>query len=98
MPLVPQTPGVPDHAAPEPPRYDTVDDTAVEPKVVGGTAGAGIGGALSAFLVWLADELWWGGERLPPEVPLPVSALVSVLVTSGLAFLLGYRSRHVQRP
>lgn len=97
MPLVPQTPGVPDHAAPEPTRYDLVPASTVEPKVKASTAGAGVGAAVSAFLVWLADELWWGGQTIPPEVPLPVSGLIGVLVTSAAAAAGGYWARHVNR-
>ncbi len=94
--MIPQTPGHPDHAAPEP-RYDLVDDRAVEPKVAAATGGAAAGAAVSAFAVWLVDELWWGGERLPPEVPLPVAGLIGVAVTTAATWAAGWRARHVQR-
>lgn len=88
MPLPSElTPG-PDHKAPRAP---------VEPKVKAGTVGAGAGAAVSAFLVWVVDEVWFNGEGIEPEVPFPIVALIGTTVTSGLAFASGYRARHVNR-
>ncbi len=50
-----QTPGVPDHAAPQ--TYETVDPSTIEPKVKFDTAGAGVGAALSAFFIWAVAEI-----------------------------------------
>lgn len=93
--MIPQTPGRPDHAAPE--RYEVVSPQAIEPKVTAATAGSAAGAALSAFAVWLVDELFYGGERLPPEVPLPVSGLISVAVTGAATWAAGFLARHVNR-
>ncbi len=90
-----QTPGVPDHAAPQ--TYETVDPSTIEPQVKFGTAGAGVGAALSAFSIWAVDKSWYGGEMLAPEVPLPVAGLINVVVTAGSAFLGGWLGRHVNR-
>ena len=93
MPLPSEmTPG-PDHAA----RYEVVNDSVVEPKTKAATAGAGAGAIVSAFVLWLLDELIWDGADNPPEVPLPVSALVALIVTGAVTFISSYYARHVNR-
>lgn len=64
-----QTPGVLDHAAPH--TYETVDPSTIEPKVKFGTAGAGVGAALSAFSIWAVDEIWYGEKCWPRRCPCP---------------------------
>lgn len=85
-----RTPG-PDHA------YEVYDENAVEPKTKAAAAGAGAGAIVSSFLVWAADQLWWNGDSMPPEVPLPVSALIGLVTTSALSFAASYYARHVNR-
>lgn len=69
----------------------------VEPKVKAATQGAGAGAVLSQFVLWGADEIFWNGDSLPPDVPFPVAAAITLGVTSGLAFIGGYLARHVNR-
>ncbi len=85
----------PKHAAPE--SYDTAPLDRVEPKVKAATGGAAAGAVLSTFLIWLADQLWWGGEESPPDVPLPVGGFIALVATSALTFLSGWLARHVNR-
>lgn len=85
--------GIPQHAA----RYDVVDHDAVEPKTKTATGGAAAGAIVSAFVVWLLDELIWNGAAAP-EVPFPVTAFVGLAITSACTFVGGYFGRHVNRP
>lgn len=87
-----RTPG-PDHSTGN---YEVVDKKAIEPKTKAGTAGAGAGAIVSAFLIWGADELWWNGGA-EPQVPFEVSALIGLVVTSGMTFAAAYFARHVNR-
>lgn len=87
------TPG-PDHAIPD---YETVSEKAVEPKTVAGVVGAGGGFAVSEFINYLIDVVWFGGPDLLPTVPLPVSGFVGFVVTAGGAFAASYYARHVNR-
>lgn len=89
-----KTPG-PDHSAPE---YDVVSETAVEPKTVAGVVGAGGGFAVSEFINYLIDVIWFGGPDAAPTVPLPVSGFVGFVVTAAGAFVASYYARHVNRP
>lgn len=48
------------------------------PKVVGG----GVGGAVTTIVLWLLDEL------TPLSLPTVVAAAISLLVTTGIAYLV----------
>jgi hypothetical protein len=87
---VPHTPGVADHAAPEPLTLisEVVDPSTVEPKV----AWATISSAVAALLVWLLSAYVFHGA-----VPDAVTGMVGLLVTSGATFTGGYLARHVDR-
>lgn len=86
--------GIPQHAAP---RYEVVGHDDVEPKTKAATGGAATGAIVSAFIVWLLDELIWNGAEVP-EVPFPVTAFVGLVITAGLTFAGGYFAKHVNRP
>jgi hypothetical protein len=77
----------------------------VEAKVraasVGATAGAGIGTALAAFLVWMLDSYVFE-PAVSNSVPWPVQglvwALVPLLLAGGAAYRAGYQAKHTPRP
>jgi hypothetical protein len=71
---------------------DTVDATAIEPKVAAATAAASSAAVVVTFLLWLLGAYVFGGE-----VPLPVQGIVGLIVTSAATFLAGYYARHVDR-
>lgn len=71
--------------------------TVIEDKVKGATLGAGAAQIVTAFCLWGLDELFWRGGEMP-DVPVPVTGLVGLLVTAGGAFLGGYVTRHTPRP
>jgi hypothetical protein len=54
-------------------------------KVVGGTAGAGLGGVTASLLLWAL-----GATVFPDGVPSEVSAFVVFVVPVALAFVGGY--------
>lgn len=87
-----QTPG-PDHAS----RYEVVGHGDIEPKTKAATGGAAAGSIISAFVIWVLDEIFWNGAEAP-EVPFEVIAVVGLIITSALTFLGGYWARHVNRP
>lgn len=69
----------------------------VSPKVVAAGAGAGAGSILSSFVVWLVGVLVFGGspaasavEATTAAVPLPVVALVGLVLTLAGALIPGY--------
>lgn len=65
----------------------------VEVKVLAGTAGAGAGGIISAFLLWLLGTYAFHGG-----VPAPVTLFLELVVTVGLAFVGGWLAPHTLRP
>ena len=64
----------------------------VERKVYAGAIGAGAGLTISNFALWIADTIWWPGPDA--NVPDPVSGMVELVVTVGLAFLGGWLAKH----
>jgi hypothetical protein len=94
--VIPQTDGVPDHAAPEPltaAQFDAVTADVVEPKVRAATAaGASSAATLLPFVLWLLATYVF-----PDGVPLPVQGVVGLLVTGACTFAAGYYARHVDR-
>lgn len=86
------TPDQPPAAA----KYAIVPPKTIEPKVKAATGGAGAGGIVAGFIIWLLDELFWDGPG-DPEVPLPVVLLVGLVVPAVIAFASGYWARHVNR-
>jgi len=87
--MIPQTDGVPDHAAPD----DALDASAVEPKVRAATlAGGGSAATILPFVLWLLATYVFEGD-----VPLPVQGFVGLVVTGGCTFAAGYLARHVNR-
>lgn len=77
---------------------------ALETKVVAGAAGAGLGGVLTSFVVWLLGVLIWHASSSALDagaaitsVPTPVSLLVGALLTAVLSFVAGYRAPHTSR-
>lgn len=69
----------------------------VEPKVRAATGGAAAGAVITAFALWLLDQVWWNGDAAP-DVPMPVVGLVGLVVSGACAFVSGYYARHVNRP
>lgn len=90
-----QTPGVGDHRAPT--DYEVVGDGVVEPKTKAAAYGAGGSAVVAAFVNYLIDVAVYGGPDTPPDVPLPVSGVVTLAVVSGGAFAASYLARHVNR-
>ena len=90
---VPQTPGVPDHAA-QP--YEVVSPTSVEPKTKAATvAGAGSAAVITPAVVLLVDDLLYGGGEL--DVPAPYIGVIGLVVTGVCTFAASYYARHVNR-
>jgi hypothetical protein len=83
-------------SSPVEPKYGIVPPSTIEPKVKAATGGAGAGGVIAGFIIWLLDELFWEGAG-DPEVPLPVVLLVTLVVPAAIAFASGYYARHVNR-
>jgi hypothetical protein len=77
-------------------RYPIVSASTVEPKAKAAGYGAGAGGVVATFVLWLLDELIWNGTAAP-DVPLPVAALVMLVVPAAVAFAASYHARHVNR-
>lgn len=90
---MPQTNGVPDHAAPA---YDVLSASAVEPKTKAATvAGAGSAAIITPAAVQLVDELFYGGG--PINVPVAYIGLIGLVVTGVCTFVASYYARHVNR-
>ncbi|TYP82083.1 hypothetical protein [Blastococcus xanthinilyticus] len=85
--VTPQQPGEADHA---PVRHP------IEPKVKAATVGGGAAGVVTAFVVWITDQLWFNGD-VPPEVPFPIVSMVGLAAGAALPFAAGYYARHVNR-
>lgn len=77
-------------------KYAIVPASTVEPKTKAAGYGAGAGGVLATFVLWLLDELIWNGQAAP-DVPLPVSGLVITFVPAAVAFAASWWARHVNR-
>jgi hypothetical protein len=65
----------------------------VEQKVTASSRGAGLGGALAAFIIWALGRWAFHGD-----VPGEVSGLVIVAVPTIGAALDGWRAPHTPRP
>lgn len=61
-------------------------------KVVGATAGAGVGGVTANLIIWGLDDLVFD-PHVPDSVPGAVSAFVITVVPIALSFLGGYLTR-----
>jgi len=61
-------------------------------KVVGATAGAGLGGVTASLILWALDDTVFE-PHVADSVPGPVSAFVVVVVPLVLSFLGGYFTR-----
>jgi hypothetical protein len=77
----------------------------VETKVLAGAAGAGIGGALGNFLLWLLGITVWhtsataaASSSAVAAVPPAVSALLAAVLPVTLAAVGGYLAPHTSRP
>lgn len=57
-------------------------------KVVGSTAGASVGAALSTILIWIAEAHWPG-----VDLPETVEIAATTLVTAFLTYMAGYHTR-----
>lgn len=91
---MPNVPGQPDHAAPEP--YQTVTGSEVEPKTKNATlAGAGSAAIITPAVVQLVDQLFYGGGDL--NVPVTYIGVIGLVVTGACTFAAGYYTRHVNR-
>jgi hypothetical protein len=66
----------------------------VEAKVIAAAAGAGAGGILSAFVLWLLNTYAFADHHTPA----PVAAVVQLTVTVALAFAGGWNAPHTLRP
>ena len=64
----------------------------VERKVLAGTIGAGAGVTISDFALWVVDTIWWPADDA--TVPVPVAGFVSLIVTTGFAFIAGWLAKH----
>ncbi len=69
----------------------------VESKVKAATAGATGAAALTAFLTWVADLIWWNGAAAP-DVPYPVIGVIGVAAGGVCTFAAGYKAKHTARP
>jgi hypothetical protein len=77
----------------------------IETKVIAAGGGAGLGAAVSTFLVWLLGVLVFGGSASADQVtktagavPEPAGALLAILVTIGSGILAGWAAPHTDRP
>lgn len=69
----------------------------IETKVKASAIGAGAGAIIASFILWLLDGAFFNGTG-EPDVPLPLAAFVTLVVSTGLAFAAGYQAKHTQRP
>lgn len=67
----------------------------IHPKVRAAAAGGGAAGVVSAFTIWGLDAIFWNGDQAP-EVPLPVTGMVALVVGYAIAFAAGYLKRDDQ--
>jgi len=77
----------------------------IETKVLAAMIGGGGGAALSTFLLWLLGVVFWGASSAAGDaataiasVPQPVSGLIVILLSAGLAAVGGYAAPHTSRP
>lgn len=77
----------------------------IEAKVIAGAAGAGAGGAVSGFVLWLLGVLVWGvpadashAVDAAAAVPGPVTALIAIVLVVFGELLGGYAAPHTARP
>lgn len=76
-------------------KFETVDDTTIEPKVATATFGSGAAGVVSGFILYLLGTFIWHGSG--DAVPLPVQQVVLLVVPAAGAFIGGWLTRHVNR-
>lgn len=60
------------------------------PKVIGGTAGAGLGSAIGIILPWLVKTMT--GQEMPVEVAMGFGAILSIIGTFVAGYLTPPRS------
>jgi hypothetical protein len=77
----------------------------VETKVVAGSLGSGLGGALASFIIWLLGAFVWDvgtsgadAARAAEAVPAPVTALILVIVPATVTAIAAWRAPHTHRP
>jgi hypothetical protein len=77
----------------------------IETKVIAAAGGAGLGGAVGTFALWLLGVLFWGSPASADKatvavasVPEPVGALIVIVVSLVGAAFAGYRAPHTPRP
>lgn len=77
----------------------------VETKVIAGAVGSGLGGALTAFTLWLLGTFVWNAgsnaadaARAVEAVPAPITGLVTVVIPAGTAAVAGWLAPHTHRP
>lgn len=63
---------------------------APQPKVIAGTAGAGLGSAIGLVLPWLVKVAF--GVEMPPEVAVGFAGILSVIGTFAAGYLTPPRS------
>lgn len=63
----------------------------VDRKVYAATLGTGAGVTVSAFALWIVDQVWWPAEEV--DIPLPVAGFVSLIVTVGFTFVSGWLAK-----
>lgn len=87
------------------PKHAAITPAPVETKVALQAGGGTLGAALSAFIAWLLGVVVWGvpftaghATDAMAAVPLPVSGLLTVLLTIGLGAYAGYKAPHTERP
>lgn len=76
----------------------------VEAKVWAGTAGSGVGAALSAVILWALGVGFWGAvgdaahaTDAVAAVPFPVAAVVGLGVTGAVTFGAAWWAKHTPR-
>jgi hypothetical protein len=76
----------------------------ISPKVIASTAGAGVGAALSALVIWILGVTVWdqaGGadsvNAAMAAVPAPVSNIIALLITAAVAAVSGWRVTDTHR-
>lgn len=66
----------------------------IETKVIAATSGAGVGTAISGFILWILDTYAFGDVPVPDAIVVLVWAVVPISVT----FLSGFFAKHTPRP
>lgn len=76
--------------------------TTIHPKVFASTIGSGIGGTLSALVLWILGVTAWhspasatGAEAAIAAVPAPVVGAVVLALTVGTTFTAGWLAKSV---